>query len=246
MVVHARWFLIALFLFLSFKLTFANGKKEDTIQVRFQIFVLNGTVLGDTSLREDFEDVWDGDDNDWKELGGAVTLFDRGKFQFGNDILYINGDGCYWNKKRIPFEDQHCVELPEQKIRKIYSPIVHLDQYESSTIKIHSDQTYEYMVKRDDGLFELKYIAIPTGLDITVRPKKKHHRIIFDEMWVKVRAIGRREPISGVSLPIGKPVVNTHEYKLELELRYEKKIYGVLLHLEESQGFVLICFDVDD
>lgn len=245
MVVYTRWFLIALFLSLSYHMAFANDKKEDTIQVRFQIFVLNGTVLGETSLREGFDDVWDGSDDDWKELGGAVTLFDRGKFRFDNDELYINGDGCFWNKKRIPFEDQPSIEWPKHKIRKIYSPIVHLDQYESSTIKIHSDQTYDYMQKREDGLFELKHIVITTGLDITVRPKEKHDRIVFDEMWINVRAVGKREDISGVSLPIGKPVVSTHKYKLELELS-ERKIYGALLRLEESQGFVLICFDADD
>ena len=215
----------------------ADSKEE--VQIRFQIFALAGHVSGDTDLDER---IWAGDRDDWERIEDVVTLFDEGYFRLGNAKLRLEDEDLFWDREKLSFVEGQRLDLPADRIRRINAPSVLLEKDKSYTIKIQSRQSFQYFRRRGDGLFELKQIDdLPTGLDIRVKPKDRDGRILFDDMRITVRAVGRREPIAGVDLPIGRPVVQENAYDLELRVR-PNNTYGILLELEGGQGAVVIFF----
>jgi hypothetical protein len=216
----------------------ANSAEE--VQIRFQIFALAGRVSGDTDLDEG---IWDGDRDEWEQVEDAVTLFDEGHFRVGRGTLRLKDDeGLFWNQEKLSFVESQKVDLPADRIRRINAPSVLLEKNKYYTIKITSKQSFQYLEKRPDGLFELKQIDdLPTGLDIRVQPKDHRGRIRFDNMDIGVRAVGRREPVPGVDLPVGVPIVEERKFKLELCVR-PNTTYGVLLEMKNGQGAIVIFF----
>lgn len=240
---HRIQFCMLFFLMLFF-LTHSNAG-ESKIRVRFQIFVIQGSVLAETELTEDFDDVWDGHDSEWDTIKENVEIVNRATFSFGSHKLRIREDGCYWDGRKIPFEQEKAFPFDNPNIRQVYSPSVDLIENATTHIKISADQKLQYFEAEPAGGYSLKSLESPTGLDIKLRTRERRDRIYFDEMWTEVRFLKHREPIEGVALPVGKPVIDKRVYEIELSLR-ENKIYGVLLSLENNQGFVLICFDADE
>jgi len=217
---------------------FADSAEE--VQIRFQVFAIAGPVRGDTRLEEN---IWTHSREDWDRIDDAVTLFDRGYFRFDDRRLELKeGEGLFWGKEKLAFTESQKIDLPADNIRRINAPAVLLEKDKSYTIKIHSQQSFQYFERRPDGLFELKRIDdLPTGLDLTMKPRDKDGRILFDPMRITVRAVGQREPIDGVDLPVGRPAVEEHAYDLGLRVR-PNRTYGVLLELEKGQGAVVIFF----
>lgn len=218
----------------------ARGDLTEEVQIRFQVFALAGRVSGDTDLEED---IWARDREDWRRIEGVVTLFDRGYFRLGDTKLELKDDeGLFWGGEKLSFLEGQKVDLPTDRIRRINAPGVLLEKEKSYTIKIHSQQVFQYFEKRADGLFELRQIDdLPTGLDIRVKPRDKDGRILFEDMRITVRAAGRRAKVDGVELPVGRPIVEEHGYDLGLRVRPNNS-YGILIELEEGQGAVVIFF----
>src|SRR5690554_3717790 len=77
---------------------------DDKMRFRFHIFIISGPVFQNTWLEEDIDDLWDDDDDDWDEMKDQLLLMDHALFVSGDDRLTLNRDGCYWNKKKIPFQ----------------------------------------------------------------------------------------------------------------------------------------------
>jgi len=219
--------------------SFVCATSEEQIQLRFQIYTITGDMSEDTSLEER---IWNAGEDGWRKVRDAVTLFDRGRFRLGKDRLEIDDEACFWNKTELTFTESQNVTLPHDRIRRIYSPSVLLEKEKSSTIRIHSDQSLEYFVKREDGLFALKQMEVQTGLEIMIRPKEERNRVVMDDIVITMHIVGGRERIPGLSLPVGPPVLETHQYKLALRVRFHKN-YGILLRPERAQGVILILFN---
>lgn len=218
----------------------ARADLAEEVQIRFQIFALAGRIAGDTDLDER---IWARDREDWERIEDAVTLFDRGHFRLGDTRLELKDDeGLFWGREKLSFVESQRVDLPADKIRRINAPGVLLEKDKCYTIRINSQQSFQYFEKRADGLFELRQIDdLPTGLDIRVKPRDKDGRILFEDMRIVVRAVGRREPVAGVELPVGRPLVEEHGYDLGLRVR-PNNTYGILVELEDGQGAVVIFF----
>jgi hypothetical protein len=217
----------------------ADSKEE--VQIRFQTFAISGDVSEELRLKDD---IWAGDKKDWGKFRDAVRLFDSGYLNFGKDSLELQEDEeLYWKKTKLNFVDTQKVKLLPGTLQRINTPSILLEKDKSYTIKITSQQFFQYFAKRPDGLFELKIAEdLPTGLDIKIRPKVKDGRIMFDEMLITLRAAGQREQIPGVNLQVGRPVITTDEYKLNLRVRLNET-YGILLRMERGQGAVVIFFN---
>jgi hypothetical protein len=218
----------------------APGDLAEEVQIRFQIFALVGRVSGDTDLEED---IWARNREDWRRIDDVVTLFDRGYFRLGDTKLELKDDeGLFWGREKLSFLESQKVDLPADRIRRINAPGVLLEKEKSYTIKIHSQQSFQYFEKRADGLFELRQIDdLPTGLDIRIKPRDKDGRILFEDMRITVRAVGRRQVVDGVELPVGRPIVEEQGYDLALRVR-PNNTYGILVELKEGQGAVVVFF----
>lgn len=214
-------------------------------QVRYecQIFRIAGEFRSDTSLDKN---IWAGDKKAWEKIRKSVTLFDEGTFRLGSDKLEINRKGCHWNGRKLSFEEGYKMKLPEEKIKMIYSPNILTRTGELVKMDIESRQPFPYFVRREDGLFELKEVRLPVGLVVEIRAEDKGKDVfLISDLKLLLRWVSKREPIPGVNLPIGRPILQEQDYWLRLFVR-ESKSYGILLRPEGNSGAIIIRIEIDD
>lgn len=215
---------------------------NDKVRYRMQVFRVNGNVSCDLSLEKP---IWKGSDEDWNRIKDSVQLFDQGTFQLGRDKLEFNRRGCFWNREKISFGSDGRNHLPTKKIEMVYSPNIVRNSKQPVHMKIGSEQPFQYMVKRSDGLFELKTMPLPVGLDITMRTEnKKGDYFLVSPLVLTLRTVTEREHIPGMHLQVGRPLLHTSKYSLRLLLD-EDKSYGILLRLPDSGG-IIIRIELDD
>jgi len=212
------------------------------MRARFLMFAVAGGMTEQTSLRDE---IWRGGRENWNRVKDAVTLFDRGKFRFATDTLEINEKGCFWNGASLFFGEAPNLNLASRQVRVISAPDVFFGREESSTIRVGSKQPFEYLVRRPDGLYERQTVDLPTGLTIRMQPKAVEGRVQLHDMAIAMQAVGMREGVPGLSLPVGRPVVQKRQYMLDLRLRMRRP-YGILLRPEGGQGAIIVCLDVTD
>jgi hypothetical protein len=230
---------------LCFLVFAASGEAvaEGGVRVRLQIFRTVGDMyLEETSLREN---IWAESREDWERVKKSVTLFDHGHLRLGDNRLEINERGCYWNRSQLTFREGDRVKLPEDRIRLIHSPSVRMETRKYSTVKIESKQLFEYFERREDGLCEPKRMELPTGLTIGIRPQiEKDDWILFKEMKITLRSVGKREKIPGLELQVGRPILETQQYVLGLRVR-PRRNYGILLRPGDGHGAIFIRLFAD-
>ncbi|MEM7385158.1 MAG: hypothetical protein AAF514_09465 [Verrucomicrobiota bacterium] len=213
------------------------------IRFAFQVFQLNGDFTRKTSLSED---IWKGSDRDWKKIKDEVILFDEAEFRNGEDRLTMSRKQCRWNDQLLTFEKGLKAKLPGKKIKMIFSPNLIRKENELVRLKVTSKRPFQFMSGRKDGLFELKEVNLPTGLDIEIiarRGAPNTYKIPYLEL--DLRSVNRRESSKLTNLPIGKPILDKSEYILKLAVQ-EYRSYGILLQPKGSEGMVIIRFEVDD
>lgn len=267
---------------LSFMLVMAvlspiQGLGEEDISIQLQMFRVMGTLSGDTSLDED---VWAGSEPPGSELTKALTLFTRGHFRLGENVLEMKENGWFWNgaplesdsslnnisseshmilkgKPSVSVKDnsamisaeriEHVVSENESEspIRLISAPNILVRSGESAEYHITSKQKIEYFEQREDGLFELKKLEEPTWLEITMQVENEgQNRIRFSDLTFSLRSVEEREPIPAVTLPVGRPILQTREYKADIRVTSGKD-YGFLLHPGQGQGVLIIRLRAD-
>jgi hypothetical protein len=249
-----------------------QGLGEESISVQFQIFRVTGTLSGDTSLEED---VWAGSEPPGAELKKAVTIFTRGHFRLGENVLEMKESGWLWNGaplesdsslKDISSEGQLTLKgkpsvsvkdndtfisaekmeyvasenESESPIRLISAPKILVRSGDAAELQIISKQKIEYFEQREDGLFELKKLQEPTGLKMGIRAEREgQNKIRIKYLTFSLRSVEEREPIPNVTLPVGRPILQSREYKVDIEVTPGKD-YGFLLHPGQGQGVLII------
>ncbi len=228
---------------LAFLQALSLSAQEAPIRYAFQVFQLNGSFSDKTSLENK---IWSDSTAAWERIENDVTLFDKGEFRNGKDRLVMEPKGCFWNDRELTFEEGHQAALPEKKIKMIFSPNLIRKERELVRLKIASTLPYQFMKAREDGLFEVDEIMLPTGLDIEIKAhqdKEDSYEITYLEL--DLRSVNRRETLRGIALPIGKPILDEVEYRLKLTVR-EYRSYGILLRPKGSDSLIIIRFEVDD
>jgi len=216
--------------------------RDETVRYRMQVFRISGNFSSNLTLKDS---IWKGSEEDWDRIKDSVQLFDKGTFQLGKDKLEINDRGCFWNRKQLSFGSDDKKKLPTEKIKMIYSPNIVRRSKQPVRMKISSERPFQYMNRREDGLFELREIPLPVGFDIEICAKnEKGDYFLVSSLVLTLRTVTERELIPGVDLPIGHPLLHTSEYSLRMYLE-EDKSYGILLRLPGS-GVIVIRMELDD
>ena len=226
-------------------LAFSVFLRAEDIPIRyaFQVFQLTGGFTENTSLKGE---IWNDSATAWDAIKDEVLLFDEGEFLNGKDRLVMKPDGCFWNDQELTFEEGHEADLPERKIKMIYSPNLIRKENEVVRLKIAATRPYQFMAEQDKGLFKLQEIKLPTGLDIEIKAhSNEEDHFEISHLGLDLRAVNRREKAEGTSLPVGKPILDESKYVLKLHVR-EYRSYGILLHPKGSDGIIIIRFEVDD
>lgn len=235
----------SLLILLAICLTLPRVSQADERPIRyaFQVFQLNSGFSQKTSLKKK---IWKASDKTWNKMKDEVVLFDFGEFHNGKDKLVFRRNSCHWNDKMLTFEEGHKAKLPEDKIKLIYSPYVTRKEKELVRFKIKSEQPYQYMEPQGDGVYKLKEIKLPTGLDIDIRAHtSRKHVYDVDHLKLSLRIVSERESVKGTNLPVGKPVLHESEYKLALRVG-DFDSYGIILQPKGTESKIIIRFEIDD
>lgn len=218
------------------------GRGDDKVRYRMQVFRISGNFSSDLSLEKD---VWRGTKEDLNRIKDSVQIFDRGTFKLGNDELEINDRGCFWNREQLSFGSEDQDKLDTDNIKMISSPNIVRKSEQPVRIKISSEQPFQYMIKQEDGFFELKEMPLPVGLDIDVCSKNEKGGFFeVSSLVLTLRTVTEREHVAGVNLPIGRPLLHTSQYSLRMFL-HEDKSYGIMLRLP-GNGVIVIRMELDD
>lgn len=220
----------------------APAEEQARFKLRCQVFRIASQSPQDVQLSEQ---IWSGKADVWEKIKTSITLFTKATFKFGSDVLGINDRTVTWNKEKLNFDGKdkaRCVT--DGLIKLIYSTEVELQKGKTGSVFIAAKQPFEYFERREDGLFELKEIELPAGLDLEVKPREQDDKtILLSNVTVRLRAVTERETIAGVKLPVGRPVLQTEEFKLSLKVR-EKGCYWIQVKPQNGDGSMLISLEV--
>ena len=215
----------------------AREKDKLYLDINFQIYRFSGNIPSDI----------DEDKKIWTtkkipdDVKYYVNVFDRAEFMIGNSKFEINKKGCFLDEEMVPVKGVNQLNVPEDKFKLIYSPSIHMPDRSKSAVKINSEQPIPYFEKNKDGYFELKEIVMPTGMDIEVWANHDKGIVDMTDIVLKIRSVQEREPLEGVNLPVGKPILSEQEYRFSLNIEPERD-YGILIRPEFKQGGFLIRF----
>jgi hypothetical protein len=216
---------------------FAPEDQENQIQVLCQIFRIKGIVQSD--IKED-KDLWI--DDLPKELKGMVKIFSKGSFDFGKDELEFKKGKCYWNDEEMPMAASRKPKRFNSKISRIFAPEILLYEHSFGNITVGATQPIQYFSKRPDGLFELKEMELSTGLDIEITKAvedEKKDDILLSGFKMTIRSVEKREPMEGVNLSVGKPILGKQEYEFSPRLDPGED-YGILIKPKNGRGALLL------
>lgn len=186
--------------------------------------------------------VWNGKPEVWEKIKNSITLFERASFAFGPDTLAVNTDVMTWNRQRLNFDGKDKSRgVTEGLVKLISSTEVDLQRGKTGSVFIAAKQPFEYFQRREDGLFELREIELPAGLDLEVKPREDTDKsILLPNVTIRLRTVTERQPIPGVKLPVGRPVLQTEEFKLSLKVQ-DKGFYWIQVKPQNGDGSLLIC-----
>lgn len=238
-----QWWLALLLGQMCLTLVKAADESDRPVQYELQVFRLDGSFQSKTSLSPE---IWKADEAALKKIQASVTLFNDGQFKWGNEELKLNHNGCFWNGKKLTFEEGYREQLPEGKLKMIYSPAVVKPLGKRVRLKIESDTPFQYMRRQDNGSFELKELTLPVGMNLEVRAQQ-HPKSGFriENLSIELRSIGSRAELPGVALPVGKPNLRVWQYQLQFNAS-PRKGYGILVRPEGTTGAMLIRIAISE
>jgi len=217
-------------------LSSVRADDDELIKIQFQIFRFSGELQGKAWADED--DIWTTDEPPEK-LKHIVKVFNKAQFEIADGIFDLNDDGCFWKHAKIPITSEE-VNLPAQ-LQLIASQSIQIEDDSQMDLKIRSDLPVQYLVRREDGLFELKEKKLSTGIDMEIEVDAKHDHIYFEDLVIKVRTLDRRKKIPGVNLDIGEPILEIKDYETYFRLEPDRD-YGLTIKREYGSGGLFIRF----
>lgn len=119
--------------------------------------------------------------------------------------LAMEGGSLTWDGKEAP---------DDPRIKQVSAPRIVTPEGMQATIVMQNEEELQYFERKDNGLFELKTHESKGGpigvqIELTPRPVEQDPARLdcgfaFRYTWVK-----DREPIEGVALSVGKPIVES-------------------------------------
>lgn len=166
---------------------------------------------------------------------GSVLLFRAAKLRLGGVSLVADATGWRWSGKDLPPQDS--------EIERIASPKIMVLAGETFQVQIGSRQPIEYFERRPDGLFEFKKSDAETGLSLSCKVEEaKKGCVLLRDLTIKLASVENRQPVEGVSLDVGQPIVRIQESMLTVAIRLDE--YQGMLLRSDRYGSLLIRLKV--
>jgi len=113
---------------------------------------------------------------------------------------------------------------------------------------VRSMSNMEYMIKQEDGRFELTSLTPEEGLGVTLaftaEPPLNETDLRFNYRMMFARSRGR-ETLQDVSLPVGKPILDTGTIEAKITIELDVWVLVTALFVEDAKatsGDVLLVF----
>lgn len=205
----------------------------DAYEIQLDLYRVTASISGNTSLTEDIG--VRGPYGKLNALVGGFTFFTLADLRIGTMHFEFAEDGGLWDGKPRPGNPSEVVVLASPRIRTA--------PRQSAELQLRSRERYQYMVKTNENQFELKETELDTGLKWSCRVAPQADPVVrLEEFTISLAALEGREPIPGVDLPIGKPVVRTDTDTTTMNLTLGRS-YGIQWS-SRSHGMLLILFRV--
>lgn len=219
-----------------------GAAEKEQFQIQSQMFWVRGSLSGETALDEE---IWAGKRPQYLDIQKTLSYFTSARFQVGGDRLVINENGWLWNDKKFNDPGTQWTIPSSAASHALVVPRISVLDGEIANITMQSDQEIEYFEQSSPDTFKLRKLKEPTGLRIVLRPEREREdRIRLSELTLSIRVVEKREPIPGVTLQVGRPILQTREYRAAPIRVRPAKDYGILLSLGRDQGVLIFRFRV--
>lgn len=199
------------------------------------IFQINASISGDTSLTDDIG-MYD-EEGRPNATVDSYTFFTLADLTIGGASYRFDADGATLEKKSSPDN--------QSRVNAVACPTVLTLAGQFADMKMGGNEVFQYMQPTDDGRYELKLLEVPVGFSIRYKVQPgEDGRIKLDPFVISISAVKEREPIEGVKLNVGKPMVS--KVTSELSLTFQSgRAYGVMWRTKD-QGVLLISLKVSE
>jgi hypothetical protein len=97
-----------------------------------------------------------------------------------------------------------------------------LDKQEAA-VHVASQQVFEYLVPVGGGKFEVRKTEpreLGIRLKIVVNPADDPEAVVLSPLQIEVTSLDGREPVKGLNLDVGKPIVSTRSIRTSVPIRF--------------------------
>ena len=194
----------------------------DAVSLAFEVFRIRGEISGDDDLGHDFTPGAaplapaksqpdsavaaesptgaQSSKTEQKPLRVGPTVFVDADLALAGVNLKAREGGWTWDGAANPPIGQSIEALANLRVSQSLG--------ESFEIAIVSKKPVEYFQKRPDGLFEHKVLDHGAGMTISGTPDgQEPEDIMLRNLTIDVRTVSKRQPIEGVGLDVGLPVI---------------------------------------
>ncbi len=212
-----------------------STSRQKTYVVEWRITQLNASISGKTSLTEDvgLRD----EQGQLIAMSGPSTFFTQAELTIGDMAFKFDQNGEHWDGQKMPthFDQAKVLTTPM---------VVTLPDHESA-IFVGGTEAFQYMQRQADGRFTLDSVALEVGIKIEFKViPEKDKWVKLSPLKIQVCSVQDREPIDGVDLNIGKPIVTKEESELDLMVETGRP-YGIQW-LTHGRGVLLITLKVTE
>ena len=210
-------------------------KTRKAFRTELRVTQINASISGDTSLTDD---IGTRDEHGRPSaVTGPFSFFTLADLKIGDMTFHFDADGETWDEKRAPTN-------PTQASRQA-SPVILSLPGQEVTMSIGGVETFQYMRRVEADRFELATIDLSVGITAKLKlEQSRGGRVRLAPFKLTIASVQGRQPIEGVDLNIGVPLVSKQEAvnKLTLELG---RPYGIQW-MTDGQGVLLITLKVSE
>lgn len=111
----------------------------------------------------------------------------------------------------------------DPQARIISAPTLSVIEKQEATVYVASQAVFEYLVPLGDKTFEARNTEpqeLGIRLSLVVNPADEEEAVVLSPLQVEVTSLDGREPVKGLGLDVGKPIVSTRSIKTSLPIRF--------------------------
>lgn len=162
----------------------------------------------------------------------AVTPFSHSDVQLGPVRLIATPSLWKFNGENDP--------VATEGFETIAAPRIMTLDGRAAEIRIGSEGPIAYLEDAGEGLYRKATLDQPTGLALSVTPEiDREGRVKLNNLKIESCVVEDREPVPGLDLPVGKPVLHTQRFRSTFTVS-PGSYHGILVRTAQGEGALLV------